>query len=162
MRRPKPTLRMAKRGVCSGLPSQDDTPSQSKVMGRIPRPDTWPKSWLTTTLLGAIQQTKVKYCKKVAKTSGIHWYTKVANDTMMKNLYREIFQPLVAAGSAGTCLCRECITVQVTRLAGHTIDAGQTRKRRAIPAIPKPMAWVEIMRRIWNPHLQKNSQYTDT
>jgi hypothetical protein len=30
----------------------------------------------------------------------------------------------------------------------HTIAAGQTRNRRRIPASPKPMAWVDMMRRI--------------
>ena len=34
---------------------------QSKVMRDIPRPETVPKSWLTTMLLGTIQQTQLVY-----------------------------------------------------------------------------------------------------
>lgn len=44
--------------------------------------------------------------------------------------------------------------VQVTKLAGQSIDDGQTRNRRATPAIPKPMAWVDMMSKIWKPHLK--------
>jgi len=52
-------LTCAHHGTTSGEPMYAIWP-QSKVSPDMPRPDTTPKSWLTTTLLGAIQQTQLK------------------------------------------------------------------------------------------------------
>lgn len=48
------------------------------------------------------------------------------------------------------CLCRVLKRVQYTRLRGQIIDGGDTRKRRAMPPIEKPMSCVDITRNHWS------------
>ena len=59
---PAAMLSSAHQGVASGDPMYAIW-LQSKVRIDIPRPETDPNSWLTTTLFGAIQQTQLKYDK---------------------------------------------------------------------------------------------------
>ena len=56
---PPATLASAHHGVARGLPRYAIW-AQSNVTRLMPRPETYPNSWLTTILFGAIQQTQEK------------------------------------------------------------------------------------------------------
>ena len=60
MKKPAKICTSAHHGTMSGLPIQVIC-DQSNVRMLMPKPPEAPKSWLTTTLLGAIQQIQMKY-----------------------------------------------------------------------------------------------------
>lgn len=62
---------------------------QSNVKGSRPIPLFIPKTWFTTALLGAIQQTQVKYPSAGKMKSGNQYQQNDAAKANMKNLYLE-------------------------------------------------------------------------
>lgn len=83
-------------------------------------------------LLGQIQQTQEKKERAVKRKLGRKYQAKAAEVTIAKKRKRVMDPSLPSSSSAWKVLSK----VQMTRLEGQTIAAGQTKNRRQSPAKP--------------------------